>query len=396
MKILVYTDYYKKKSGYAAEFRNLLPHFRAAGHDVAHVALGYHGFPIEEGLRTYPARVIDVESYWAPQVLQYAIEDFDPDIVFTLQDYYVLPKIAFEMAHPGKHKWVHWGLADGDPLDFTAIEPCRWVNQHIFHTDFAKNVVKDAVPEIDGPVIYSPVDTNIFKKLDKPALRKQYKLENRKTILNVARPQLRKALPTLLESFKKVLEEISDAVLILAVAASNKTVDPFTGSELLNHDMEKFVPMFGLSDNVLMPKPNDGRTPIDDEVLNIQYNLADINVLTSWGEGFGLPIIEAGAVGIPTVGVDCSAMTEVIGDRGLLVKPRAYTYTIEGVRQYLAHPSDISSAMVTLLRDEKMIKEQGDKAFAFAQTLTPESRAKEILQVFEDTINNDVQPVVKR
>lgn len=395
MKILVYTDYYKKKSGYAAEFRNILPHFRSAGHEVAHVALGYHGFPLEEGIRTYPARVVDVDSYWAPQVLQYAVDDFKPDIVFTIQDYFVLPKISFELAHPGKYKWVHWGLADGDPLDFTAIESCRWVHQHIFHTKFARDVVKDSIPEIDGPVINPSVDTNIFKKLDKKALRKQYKLDNHKTIINVARPQLRKALPTLLEGFKKALEEIPNAVLILAVAASNKPLDPTTGDDLANHDMERFIPKLGLSDYVLMPKSKDEK-PIEDDVLNIQYNLADINILTSWGEGFGLPLIEAGAVGIPSVGVDCSAMTEVIDNRGLLVKPRAYTYTTQGVRQYLAHPSDIASAIVTMLRDDTKTKEMGDAAFSYAQQLTPESRAKLILQVFEDTIKNDVQPVVKR
>jgi glycosyltransferase involved in cell wall biosynthesis len=356
--------------------------------------LGYNGFPIETKLRVYPTNIADAKSYWGGDVLQYAVEDFDPDIVLTIQDYYVLQKIAFEMAHPGRFKWVHWGLADGDPLDFTAVEPCRWVHQHVYHSKFAKDVVKDSIPEADGPVIYPPVDTNIFKKLDRKELREQYKLSSHKIIINVARPQLRKNLPILLEAFKKVVEEIPEAVLILAVAASNKPLDPFN-DELIIHDMERFVPKMGLSDHVLMPKSVDGK-PISDDVLNIQYNLADINILSSWGEGFGLSIIEAGAIGVPSIGVDCSAMTEVIEDRGLLVKPRAFCYTAQGVRQYLAHPSDLASAMTTLLRDEKMLKTCGEKAFDFAHKLTPESRAKELIKVFEDTIKNNVQPIAKR
>jgi len=394
MKILIYTDYYKKKSGYAGEFRNLLPHFRGAGHEVAHVALGYNGFPLETGMKVYPTEISNTKSYWGGDVLQYAIEDFDPDIVFTIQDYYVLQKIAFEMAHPGRFKWVHWGLADGDPLDFTAIEPCRWVHQHVFQTKFAKDVVKDSIPEIDGSVIYPSVDTNIFKKLDQKGLRKQYKLDGRTVFINVARPQLRKNLPILLEAFKKVLEELPEAVLIMAIAASNKPLDPLS-DELIIHDMEKFIPVMGLSESVLLPKSKDGN-PIDDEALNIQYNLADINVLSSWGEGFGLSITEAGAVSVPTIGVDCSSMTEVIGDRGMAVKPRAFCYTAQGVRQYLVHPADLSSAMVTLARDENLLKKTGNSSFDFAQQLTPESRAKELLQVFKDTVKNDVQPIAKR
>lgn len=53
-------------------------------------------------------------------------------------------------------------------------------------------------------------------------------------------------------------------------------------------------------------------------VLNIMYNAADVYVSTS-AEGFGLTIAEALACGVPAVGMDYSAVPEVIGPAGKVV-----------------------------------------------------------------------------
>jgi glycosyltransferase involved in cell wall biosynthesis len=49
----------------------------------------------------------------------------------------------------------------------------------------------------------------------------------------------------------------------------------------------------------------------------------------SIGEGFGLPIIEANAVGRPVVTSNISSMPEVAGDAGCLVDP----LSVESIRQ---------------------------------------------------------------
>ena len=43
------------------------------------------------------------------------------------------------------------------------------------------------------------------------------------------------------------------------------------------------------------------------------YNGLDVLSLCSYGEGFGLPLIEAQACGIPVVTTDASAMSELCG-----------------------------------------------------------------------------------
>jgi glycosyltransferase involved in cell wall biosynthesis len=55
------------------------------------------------------------------------------------------------------------------------------------------------------------------------------------------------------------------------------------------------------------------------EILAAMYNAADLYVSTS-AEGFGLTIAESLACGVPAVGIDFSAVPEVIGKAGRVVK----------------------------------------------------------------------------
>lgn len=80
----------------------------------------------------------------------------------------------------------------------------------------------------------------------------------------------------------------------------------------------------------LWPQTPDGRVihqPFSVQILNALYNACDVYVSTS-AEGFGLTIAEAIACGLPAVGLDYSAVPEVIGPAGVLV-PVAYLFDNE-------------------------------------------------------------------
>ena len=73
-------------------------------------------------------------------------------------------------------------------------------------------------------------------------------------------------------------------------------------------------------------------------MLNALYNAARMVLHPSYYEGFGLPLVEAMAVGTPLVTSTVSAMPEIVGPAALLV-----------------HPADaraIGAALQTLDRDE--------------------------------------------
>lgn len=391
MKILIYSDYYQKMSGYSREIRDLIPWFQRAGHEIAHVALGYNGYPLNlpDGVKVYPAVVNSENSYWAEHILEYAIDDFKPDVVFTRQDYFALPHIAFNLAKPNGFKWVHWGLADGEPLGKNLEEPIRWIHSHIFTTEFTKRVVKAQNSLVDGEIVYPPINPQTWdKRLSKSQLRAKFGLTAENIIISVARNQPRKNIPCLLEAFKDLLTDKPDSLLILV---AHDTVSP--NGEPAGYNIEHLVNYFGIGDNVLMPGRIDGKI-LDDEAMAEIYAVGDIFALPTMGEGFGLIYGEAMYAGLPIVTTDYSACTEVCRNKGVLVKPANYIWDVDNVMQAVVNPIDFADGMRRALNASDKQKEEWIKnGREFVDKITPEKQAEKILKVIEDSVNNDVKPL---
>lgn len=58
---------------------------------------------------------------------------------------------------------------------------------------------------------------------------------------------------------------------------------------------------------------------VEDADLPAFYNLASVFAFPSYYEGFGLPVLEAMACGVPVVAANNSALPEVVGEAGLLI-----------------------------------------------------------------------------
>jgi glycosyltransferase involved in cell wall biosynthesis len=75
----------------------------------------------------------------------------------------------------------------------------------------------------------------------------------------------------------------------------------------------------------------------DDELLTY-FAAADVFVLPSWLEGFGIPLVEAMAAGLPVVTTTGSATSEIVGDAGLVVAPGDSQALAQALHKILAHP----------------------------------------------------------
>jgi glycosyltransferase involved in cell wall biosynthesis len=127
--------------------------------------------------------------------------------------------------------------------------------------------------------------------------------ERRKSILFVGALQVRKNVAALVEAFEEVPE---DWRLILAGAPTG----------------------FGAADILKRIEQSRCRERIEitgyvsEERLQQLYGQASIFAFPSLDEGFGIPVLEAMAYGVPVITSNGSALTEVAGDAALLIDPR--------------------------------------------------------------------------
>ena len=76
-----------------------------------------------------------------------------------------------------------------------------------------------------------------------------------------------------------------------------------------------------------------------DAMVAAAYADADVLVVTSEHEGFGVPVVEAMSAGLPVVAFDQGAVPEVLGDAGVLVTSRDPYELADAISNLLADPT---------------------------------------------------------
>ena len=112
---------------------------------------------------------------------------------------------------------------------------------------------------------------------------------------------------------------------------------------------------------------------VPDELLPTLYANAEVFVLPSLQEGFGIPLIEAAACGVPIVTSNCSSMKEIAEDAGVLVDPLNSQGIADGIQQALHNKTKYSEKSITMAskfswdktahETLRILKEQGRKVY---------------------------------
>lgn len=97
---------------------------------------------------------------------------------------------------------------------------------------------------------------------------------------------------------------------------------------------------------------------------------ADMFVLPSFYEGFGLPILEAQAAGAPVITSNLSSMPEVAGRGALLIDPQ--------------DPGQISEAIYKLIKSDKIKRDLIEKGYQNIKRFSWQKCARETLNLLND------------
>ena len=177
-------------------------------------------------------------------------------------------------------------------------------------------------------------------------------------VLAVGTLEPRKNLTTLLEAFARLRrdgEVHADLRLVLAGARG-----------WLDEPIFATVRSLGLDDAVRFTGF------VDDDDLPAVYSGAALFVFPSLHEGFGLPLLEAMACGVPVVTSNVSSLPEVAGDAATLVDPR------DG--------RGLAAAIARLLRDEALHDRLREAGIARARQFSWAATARRTLDAYASLV----------
>lgn len=180
-------------------------------------------------------------------------------------------------------------------------------------------VLWDTPPE-KVTVMYSGVDPQ-FRPIADPqllnAVRQKYDLGAAPYLLTVGTVQPRKNYQLLIRAFKPIAQNWPHNLVIAG------------GRGWLYEGILAEIEAQGLTGRVLLTGF------VADSDLPALYSAAAIFLFPSLYEGFGLPVLEAMACGVPVMAANVSSLPEVVGEAGLLLSPQDQAAWSEHIHRLL-------------------------------------------------------------
>lgn len=211
------------------------------------------------------------------------------------------------------------------------------------------------IPDGKVSVTYESYNDKVFKKIYGPEVgefRARYCLPS-KFMLYPAATWPHKNHINLVRAYKILKERFG---------LEDKLV--FTGIKKQNHSaVAKEIERLGLKEDII----HIGYLPYED--LPLLYNAASLLVFPSLFEGFGIPVVEAMAVGLPVACSNTTSLPEVAGNAAVLFNPE--------------DPDDIA-VKVHMLCDANLRNALIEKGLERARSFTWERTAAETLKVYEE------------
>jgi glycosyltransferase involved in cell wall biosynthesis len=184
-------------------------------------------------------------------------------------------------------------------------------------------------------------------------LRARLELGSTRVVLSVAQLRPYKNLAALVRALAAL--EADDVALVLCGSPSDHSAE-----------LQALADRLGVGDRLRVTGW------VSDADLEGLYEMAACVALPSLSEGFGLPVLEAMARGVPVACSDASALKEVAGDSARLFDPH--------------DPEEVAAAIASLLDDRRLAEELVRRGRERAAGFTWERAARETVAVYREAL----------
>jgi glycosyltransferase involved in cell wall biosynthesis len=367
MKILWMSDSPTAPSGFGNVTRFVCAGLAELGHTVSILGWQARGTPSAwQGCTVYPVRH---DSFGADVLLTY-LQKLQPEVLITLADVWWLTFIANpSIANFLRTAGIPWALyypIDGDMgagrLPPSWVRVLETVDLPIAMSRYGRDVTQ--ANGVTPAYIPHGVDTRVFcPPVSKEAAKRALGYDGKFVILSDARNQPRKLLPRTLEIFRRFASGKDDVLLHLHCDPN----DPAAQTPEYAYDLRADIALLGLTDAVRLTAGMtiDAGLPLDR--LAALYQAADVHLLASWGEGFGLPTLQAAATGVVPLASDYTASRELVLGHGEPIRVRAFVPDQFGLRRALIDVDDAVQRLEALYRDRHALAVKARNARRFAE-----------------------------
>jgi glycosyltransferase involved in cell wall biosynthesis len=336
-------------TGYGRVTAVLASWLASAGHDVVVLALGYDGEPFAG-----PYRMLRWSKTEAIGEIAASIQGERPDLLMTIGDPWMYERVP---ALPERRhvRWLAYFPVDGYPL------PAAWktwvaaVDVPVVFCEFSRRVVAEATG-ISPHVIPHGVDIATFAPRDKAVARARVGVDGKFVVGTVAANQQRKNLPALLRAFAEFARDKDDALLYLHTRVAGGY-----------WEIDELADRFGIEPKTRATLNLDPHRGVGDEVLATIYNAMDVFVLPTMAEGFGLPIIESQACGVPALVTDFSACSELVPDDLCRLQVKGTLIMARNFEQAIVDERDIVEKLERLYGNRGQLAELSQRCLEFAR-----------------------------
>lgn len=240
----------------------------------------------------------------------------------------------------------------------------RWADRIIAVSEYTKqDIIKHLkADEKKIKVIYPATDSRFQPILNRQVIenmKSKYHIPE-KYILTVGKSYTHKNIPHLIKAFKNLVSKENIGHKLVLVG------EKYWGQA--NLQIQKIIAELGLEEKVIW------FGYVDDEDMPAIYNGADLFVLPSYYEGFGLPVLEAMACGTPLIASNVTSIPEVVGDAGILVSP--------------TDVEELTRSMAALLKDQELRNTLIKKGLERSKTFSWEKCARETLEVYNELLKS--------
>ena len=325
-------------TGYGAQTGRMLPLLHSMGYDTDCFAYyGLDGGCIDwEGHRVFPPGL----DQYGNDALEGHIAEAQANALITLFD----PFVCMEEVYASlKVPWLAWTPVDSDGLanGFDVLKYARYVialSQHGARQLEAGGIEKDRIM-----LIPHGVDTALFRNRpeeERAVLRESMGIPADCFLVGMvqANKGQRKAIDVQIEAFARFHEKNDDAHLYIHTEPTSAM-----GGVNIEHCLKEA----GLLGKGVVHRTSDYhvRTGVGEATMAKIVGSFDVLLQATSGEGFGIPIIEAQASGVPVIVNDCSAMPELARHTDLICRSPARFRAPHGGWHFLPQVEEVQRCL---------------------------------------------------